>query len=297
MTAATAQPDIAEHEPLANYTSWRVGGAARYFAQPKTPDALLAALGWAEARGLVVHLLGGGTNSLFRERGWPGLVIRYRDRDVQVADRGDWAEARIGAGAPMAGTARWLARQGWAGLEWAEGLPGTIGGAIVGNAGCYGGDVAGALLGATLLAGGEVAERDAAELGYGYRSSALKRLEPGVRPIVLGGRFRLTRSDAAALAAQMEQTAQLRKSKTPWGASCGSVFKNPAGASAGQLIEAAGMKGRRVGAAQIAEKHANYIVNLGGATSDDILALIELARAAVLAQSGIALDLEVQIVG
>ncbi|HEU4324952.1 MAG TPA: UDP-N-acetylmuramate dehydrogenase [Roseiflexaceae bacterium] len=288
---------IREHEPLARYTSWRIGGAARFFAEATSPEQLRAAFDWARGLDLPVLILGGGTNMLIRDAGFGGLVLRYRAQDVQLEQRGDAVLALIGAGAPMAGTVRRLARQGYAGLEWAEGLPGTIGGAVYGNAGCYGGDIAGRLIRASLLVGDTVEEWPVERLGYGYRTSALKRLPPdAARPVVLAAEFRLAAADPAALAARMEQTAQARRSKTPSGQSCGSVFKNPPGDSAGRLIEAAGLKGTRIGGAEIAGKHANYIVNLGGAGSNDVLRLIDLARERVASEFGVTLELEVQIV-
>ncbi|GAB4195531.1 MAG: UDP-N-acetylmuramate dehydrogenase [Roseiflexaceae bacterium] len=290
-------PPIREHEPLARYTSWRIGGAARYFAEATSPEQLRAALDWARGLDLPVLILGGGTNLLIRDAGFEGLVLRYRAQDVRLEQHGEATLALVGAGAPMAGTVRRLARQGFAGLEWAEGLPGTIGGAVYGNAGCYGSDTATVLTRAWLLVDGTVEEWPVARLGYGYRTSTLKRLPAGIaRPIVLSAEFRLTAADPAELAARMEQTAQARRSKTPSGQSCGSVFKNPPGDSAGRLIEAAGLKGTRIGGAEIAAKHANYIVNLGGASSDDVLRLIEHARQRVAAEFGVTLELEVQIV-
>lgn len=307
-----------ENEPLAKYTSWRIGGPARFFANAADPDGLAEALAWARARELPAFLLGGGTNLLVRDAGFAGLVLRYRDQRVLAEADGDAGRAWVAAGAPMAGTARRLAGQGWAGLEWAEGLPGTIGGAVFGNAGCYGGDIAGALRRAWLLVDGQTEEWPAERLGYGYRTSALKRtkderpmtkddaidnrsfaLRPSsfVGPIVLAAEFALRRADPRELAERMERTAAERKRKTPWGSSCGSVFKNPPSDSAGRLIEAAGMKGARVGAAEVAQKHANYIVNLGGAGSDDVLRLAELVRERVLREFGVALELEVQVVG
>ncbi len=292
-----AEPHIREHEPLARYTSWRIGGAARFFAEATSPEQLRAALDWARGLDLPVLILGGGTNMLIRDAGFGGLALRYRAQDVRLEQRSDATLALIGAGAPMAGTARRLARQGYAGLEWAEGLPGTIGGALYGNAGCYGGDIAGVLARAWLLVGDTVEEWTVERLGYGYRTSALKRLPPdAAHPVVLAGEFRLAAADPAALAARMEQTALARRSKTPSGQSCGSVFKNPPGDGAGRLIEAAGLKGTRIGGAEIAGKHANYIVNLGGAGSDDVLRLIDLARERVARAFGVALELEVQIV-
>lgn len=305
---------IVENEPLAKYTAWRIGGPARWFGTAATPAALHAGLAWAGERGVQVFVLGGGTNLLVRDSGFAGLVLRLRDQSVQMQAAGDVGYARVGAGAPMAGTVRRLAAQGWAGLEWAEGLPGTIGGAVFGNAGCYGGDIATILRRAWLQVGDHVEEWPVERFGYGYRTSALKaeraalplagaaaptgaeRPQPATR-VVLAAEFALHRGDPRALAEQMQRTAAERKRKTPVGSSCGSVFKNPPGDSAGRLIEAAGLKGARVGQAQIAQTHANYIVNQGGASSDDVLRLIELARERVLREFGVALTLEVEILG
>jgi UDP-N-acetylmuramate dehydrogenase len=307
---------IIENEPLAKYTSWRIGGPARFFVNAATPEELRAGLGWARERGTPVFLLGGGTNVLVRDAGFDGLILRYRSQELRVERDGDSGRAWIAAGAPMAGTVRKLAAQGWGGLQWAEGLPGTIGGAVFGNAGCYGGDIASVLARAWLLVGDAIEEWPAERFGYGYRTSILKtedgrrktgddpsdnnafvlRPPSSVRPIVLAAELVVQRADPRELAAQMERTAAERKSKTPWGSSCGSVFKNPPGASAGRLIEAAGLKGIRVGAAEIAQKHANYIVNLGGAGSEDVLRLIEIARERVQKEFGVEMELEVQVI-
>lgn len=295
-----------EHEPLARHTSWRIGGPARYYAEAGTVAAVQAALAWADARGIPVFVLGSGTNLLVRDGGYDGLVLRYVARGWQIVPHPDGATAtlHIEAGAPMAGTARRVSAQGWAGLEWAEGLPGSLGGAVYGNAGCYGGDIAGMLAQAWLLVGEQVEQWQPAQLGFSYRSSSLKRWqEPPRRPLVLAADLRLQRGDAAALAARMAQIAATRKSKTPWGRSCGSVFKNPppaadgTAASAGQLLDRAGLKGTRSGGAEISTVHANYIVNVGQATAADVLALIDLARRTVQHEFGIELELEVQVIG
>jgi UDP-N-acetylmuramate dehydrogenase len=296
-----------ENEPLAKYTSWRIGGLARYFAAVSAPEALEAALGRAYERDLPVFVLGGGTNVLVRDSGFPGVVVRYRAQDVRIDEAA--SRAWVAAGAPMAGTARRLAGQGWAGLEWAEGLPGTIGGAVFGNAGCYGGDIASTLARAWLLVGGAVQEWPVERMEYGYRTSALKnddrrqatdgRSAIVHRPssIVVAAEFNIARADPYELAERMARTAAERRGKTPIGSSCGSVFKNPPGQSAGRLIEAAGLKGTRIGNAEISRQHANYIVNLGGAGSDDILRLIDIVRERVREEFGVELALEVQIVG
>ncbi|HEU5100068.1 MAG TPA: UDP-N-acetylmuramate dehydrogenase, partial [Roseiflexaceae bacterium] len=296
---------------------WRIGGPARYFVNAATPEQLRAALSWARARETPAFVLGGGTNVLMLDAGFDGLVLRYRAQELRIEREGDTGRVWIAAGAPMAGTVRKLAAQGWGGLQWAEGLPGTIGGALFGNAGCYGGDVASTLARAWLLVGDEVEEWPVERFGYGYRTSTLKRTKDQrpktkdqksdvnplvlgpwslVGPIVLAAEFKVERVDPRELAAQMERTAAERKGKTPWGSSCGSVFKNPPGESAGRLLEAAGLKGMRVGGAEIAQKHANYIVNLGGARSEDVLRLIEIAREQVAKEFGVELELEVQVV-
>jgi UDP-N-acetylmuramate dehydrogenase len=313
---------IIENEPLAKYTSWRIGGPARYFANAGTPEDLRATLAWARQRAMPVFVLGGGTNLLARDAGFDGLVLRYRSQELRVESEGDAGRAWIAAGAPMAGSVRKLAAQGWGGLQWAEGLPGTIGGAVFGNAGCYGGDVAAVLERAWLLIGDAIEEWPVERFAYGYRTSVLKTTDDRrpttddsttpvvggqwpalsgvegsvVRPIVLAAEFNIQRADPRELAEQMERTAAERKGKTPWGSSCGSVFKNPPRESAGRLIEAAGLRGARVGGAEIAQKHANYIVNLGGASSADMLGLIEIARERVFKEFGIELELEVQII-
>ncbi len=285
-------------EPMARHTSWRVGGLARYYAEPATPAEAIALATWATEQQLPLIWIGRGTNLLVRDEGFDGVIAVYRGQRWELHDQGESAELWIEAGAPMAGTARRLAAMGWAGLEWAEGLPGTIGGAIVGNAGCYGGNVAGQLIAAELLMNGcERVEWSTNDLAYTYRESILKQMQhTPLPPLVLAGRFRLQRADPAVLTARMAAIAAERKQKTPAGSSCGSVFKNPPGDFAGRLIEAVGLKGTRIGDAEISPLHANYIVNHGQARATDILALIDLARTTVAERFGITLQLEVRII-
>ncbi len=285
-------------EPMARHTSWRVGGLARYYAEPATPAEAIALATWATDQQLPLIWIGRGTNLLVRDEGFDGVIAVYRGQRWELHDQGESAELWIEAGAPMAGTARRLAAMGWAGLEWAEGLPGTVGGAIVGNAGCYGGNVAGQLIAAELLMNGcERVEWSTNDLAYTYRESILKQMQhTPLPPLVLSGRFRLRRADPAVLTARMAAIAAERKQKTPAGSSCGSVFKNPPGDFAGRLIEAVGLKGTRIGDAEISPLHANYIVNHGQARAADILALIDLARTTVAERFGITLQLEVRII-
>ncbi len=312
---------IFEHEPLAKYTSWRIGGSARFFVSATSADELGSLLAWATERELPIFVLGGGSNILVADGGFPGLVIRNRATNWRVEERDSEPIVRIETGAPTAGTVRRLAAQGIGSLTWAEGLPGTIGGALYGNAGCYGGDMAQHLIRAWVLHNAEVDEWSADRFAYGYRTSTLKRgnreqgtenreqgnrethqlanLQPAnLQPsIILTAELRVTRDDPQKLDAEMAEIAAARKGKTPSGSSCGSVFKNPPGTTAGTIIDRAGLKGTRVGNAVVSDKHANYIVNAGGATADDVLRLTDVLREQVLQRMGIELDLEIQLVG
>jgi UDP-N-acetylmuramate dehydrogenase len=264
---------------------------------------------------LPVFILGGGTNILVADGGYSGLVIRNRATQHRIEEHGDDVRVWIETGAPTAGTARRLSGQGYGGLTWAEGLPGTIGGAIFGNAGCYGSETNAILIRGWVLQNGEVEEWPKARFEHGYRTSVLKRglgdrdegLAVGqqvasvpqqrVPPVILAAELQLYHDDPKKLDAQMAAIAESRKGKTPSGSSCGSVFKNPPGTTSGMLLDQAGLKGTRVGAAVVSDKHANYIVNLGGATASDVLRLTEIMRERVLAVHGVELHLEVQVVG
>jgi len=308
---------ITENEPLARYTAWRIGGPARRFAVAASADELAGLVAWGRERELPVFVLGGGSNVLLADGGYNGLVIRNRAVAQRVDERAGEPVLSTEAGAPTAGTARRLAAQGYGGLVWAEGLPGTIGGALYGNAGCYGGDMAHQLIRAWVLSDGEIQEWPVERFAYGYRTSVLKdggqRTENGrtvkqtdpppsaLRPppshTVLAAELRLTRGDPQLLRAEMAAIAEIRKGKTPAGSSCGSVFKNPPGTTAGTLLDQAGLKGTTIGGAIVSEKHANYIVNRGDATAADVLRLSGIMRERVLAVFGVELELEVQVVG
>lgn len=300
---------ILEHEPLARYTAWRIGGPARWFAVAASAGELAELVAWGRERELPVFVLGGGSNILLADGGYPGLVIRNRAAAQRVDESTGAPVLWTEAGAPTAGTARRLAAQGYGGLIWAEGLPGTIGGAVYGNAGCYGGDMAQRLIRAWVLRDGQVEEWPVERFAYAYRSSALKALNnrhSGAEassarwessPVVLAAELRLHRGDQQELRAEMAAIAELRKGKTPSGSSCGSVFKNPPGTTAGTLLDQAGLKGTESGGAMVSHKHANYIVNRGDAMAADVLRLSGIMRERVEAVFGVELELEVQLVG
>jgi UDP-N-acetylmuramate dehydrogenase len=285
-------------EPLSRHTSARVGGPADYLAIAESAGELAELVRAAWRLGLQPLILGGGSNVLVSDAGVRGLVILNRARALEFRagpPASVWAES----GANLGALARQCGLRGLAGLEWAATVPGTVGGAVFGNAGAHGGDLAGNVVVAEILQqDGTVRRWDPAELDFAYRSSRLKRNKAqGRSAVILGAELKLSEGEPAALQTRMDEFAAHRRRTQPPGASLGSMFKNPPGDYAGRLIEAAGLKGVRLGQAQISPLHANFFVNLGQARSADILALIHKAHAAVLSHSGVDLELEVELVG
>ncbi len=278
--------------PLARWSTLRVGGPAAWSVQARSSAELALAVTVATERNLPWRILGSGSNVLVSDAGVGGVVILNAARAVLgKAVRGEELRVRVESGAPLAGLARRLAREGWAGLEWGCGIPGTVGGAVVGNAGAHGGEIKDALVSATLLDNGNERSVAVTELGYGYRTSALAR-SPAPMP-VLTAEFRLHRAAAAECLGKIAEYERWRRAHQPREHSAGSMFKNPPGEAAGRLIDAAGLKGAQRGGAQISTRHANFFVTQPGATSADIVALIQLARRTVQAQFGIVLELEI----
>lgn len=298
---------LQEQAPLARLTAARLGGPADALLEVENSQELMDAvlLAWEHDWPFIV--LGGGSNVLVSDAGVRGLVILNRARQVRFEEQAEpptvWAESGVNFGL----LARQAAQRGLAGLEWAAGIPGTLGGAVVGNAGAHGGDMAGNLILAEILHLPDDRRQDKPErqvwpvekLEYAYRSSVLKRRGKTSRPsaVVLAAQLRLERSTPAQVQARIEEFVAYRKRTQPPGASMGSMFKNPPGDYAGRLIEAAGLKGARVGEAQISPVHANFFINLGNASAGDIRALIELAQETVLRKFGVALELEIELIG
>lgn len=292
--------------PLARYTSARLGGPADILLVVNSAGELADAAIQLWKTGISFIVLGGGSNVLVSDAGVRGVVVINRARqlrfDIESQPPFVWAES----GANFGSIARQAAARGLAGLEWATGIPGTVGGAVVGNAGAHGGDMAGSLLVAEILhqerrAPGEMPIRretwPVERLEYTYRSSVLKH-RPGA--IVLSARLRLERTQAqetAALLERIETFNRMRQRTQPPGASMGSMFKNPPGDYAGRLIEAAGLKGTRLGGAEISELHANFFLNRGQAKAADIYRLIQIAQKAVAEKFGVNLELEIELVG
>jgi UDP-N-acetylmuramate dehydrogenase len=287
---------VRKDEPLARYTALRIGGPAELLVVAEEAAALRAAVELAWREGVACRVLGAGSNVLIGDAGIRGLVVLNRANQVTFHDGEVWAES----GASLSTLARRCVSRGLAGLEWAAGIPGTVGGAVVGNAGAWGGDVASVLEQVRVLEpGGQVALWPVGRMGYGYRRSVLKGQGAGGEPqaVVLEAGFRLEQDDRERLERRLAEIAQQRKGSQPPGATCGSVFKNPPGDYAGRLIEAAGLKGASRGGAVISSLHANFIVNQGGATAADVKALIDLARREVEAATGVRLELEIEMLG
>jgi UDP-N-acetylmuramate dehydrogenase len=289
------QRDVA----LSRLTTWRIGGPARFLSLPTSAADLRADLVEARRAELPVFALGGGSNLLFPDAGYPGLLVRLPQSAGALHADGDRATAAFvaGAGASLAALATQFSRAGWRGLEWAAGLPGTLGGAIVDNAGAYGGSMADVVESVRVMTeDGAIETRPAARLGFAHRASALKGPEP-TRAFLLSAQLRLTAADPDETMARLAEDLRRRAASLPSEPSCGCVFRNPPGAVAGRLIEQAGLAGRRVGDAQISPRHANFIVNLGRARARDVWELIGAAREAVRERTGLVLELEVQPVG
>jgi UDP-N-acetylmuramate dehydrogenase len=283
-------------EPLARYTSMKIGGPADYFIETENDAALRQLLPLLERHGVAICLLGNGSNVLISDRGVRGAVIHLAGNFKQVTwrEEGITLSADVGAACVVTQLAREAARRGYAGLEFAEGIPGTMGGALVMNAGAYGSEFE------KIVEQVEGVTRDGtpvcfsrAEMHFTYRDS---HLAPGT--VVTRVRLRLNKDDAARVSSKLRELVTRRKSSQPSGhPNSGSMFRNPVGDFAGRLIEAAGLKGKRMGQAQISERHANFIVNLGAAKAEEVRQLMELARAEVKQRFGIELESEVKYLG
>ena len=279
---------------LAPYTSARIGGPADVMVTVQSADELAEAVTILKAQGLKFIVLGGGSNVLVSDKGVREVVVLNRSKAVRF-DNGDQPKVWAEAGAAFSQVSQRAGSKGLSGLEWAATVPGTVGGAVYGNAGAFGGDVAHDLISAELLTERGRADWPVEKLGYGYRTSVLKRGD--VHGIVISAQFRLKNATKEAVSVKIKQFSARRKATQPPGASMGSMFKNPEGDTTGRLIEAAGLKGTRVGNAEISTVHGNFFVNHGETRASDVRALIELAQKTVEEKFDIKLELEVELIG
>ena len=304
----TGQGRVLADEPLMRHCSFRTGGPADLLVRVGTAGELKAVLSFLKEEGVDTFLLGRGTNLLIGDKGYRGAVITMTDSGTlpQAEDAGAEPLGRIsvsgtavtaGAGASLQSIAMTAARYSLAGLEFAAGIPGSLGGGIVMNAGAYDGEMKQVVREVTLLEDGEIRTLTGPEMEFGYRTSYLKSHKGAV---VLGAVLDLKEGDGAAVAARIRELALRRREKQPLEyASAGSTFKRPAipGVYAGRLIQDAGLRGYALGDAQVSEKHCGFVINKGGASADQIRRVIEFVRQKVFESSGILLEREVIYLG
>ena len=281
------------HEPMVKHTTWRIGGPADILAIPEDISQIEELLRLAISNEIPYFVLGRGSNLLVRDGGIRGLVIKLGEAFSGYTIDGN--EITVKSGRTIVSTAHVAMKNGLSGLEFATGIPGTVGGAVVMNAGAHGSEMKDVLkLVQVLTRGGEVKSRSARELNFHYRTSALR--DSG--DVVLSATFALAPGNVEEMLAKVKRWSMHRQATQPLSfPSCGSVFRNPAGDYAARLIEAAGLKGKRIGDAMISDLHANFIVNIGHASAKDVMALMDYAKQQVLQQFGIELMPEVRLVG
>ena len=299
-SAPVSLDSLPRGQSLARFTAARLGGPADWLYIAKDPSYgdLLPLLQQAWARGLPVTVIGGGANILIADRGIRGLCIINRATAISHELKDDCATLSASSGTSLIRLTRYCQEHGLAGMEWAIAVPGTVGGAVVNNAGAHGGDIAATLQRALLVEPDNAARWiDASDLAYAYRDSWLKRKDDR-RFFIVRAEFILTRDEPEEIQLRMDDYNAYRRRTQPPGASLGSIFKNPPGDYAGRLIEAAGLKGLTNGAVQVSPVHANFFVNRSPAASaSDYLALIKLVRERVAQRFGISLKLEIQTLG
>jgi len=285
---------VKENVALAPYTSARIGGPADILITAESVDELARIIKLLWKLDVDYIMLGGGSNVLVSDRGVRGVVILNRAKAVRFHN-GDEPSVTAESGVTFSNLANRCAAKGFGGLEWAATVPGTIGGAVYGNAGAFGGDVADNLIWAELLIENGREKFTAEQMDYDYRTSILKRGE--IDAIVLSAELGLKNSTKDEATVKIEQFSAHRKATQPPGASMGSMFKNPNGDYAGKLIEASGLKGIRIGNAEISPLHGNFFINHGTTKADDIRALIQRVQKTVKEKQGVDLELEIELVG
>lgn len=279
-------------EPMAKHTSFRIGGPARRMAFPKTREQLVVLAGLLQEAGIEPLLLGNGTNLLVADEGLDTVVINTSAQLSRVEQTGE-CELTADAGVSLCQLALFAWKQGLAGLAFAHGIPGTLGGGVVMNAGAYGGELKDVVADVTALYPDGVRTLTADEMGFSYRHSVVSSGEG----IVLGAKLKLEPGNPNAIKAKMDELMARRKASQPLEfPSAGSTFKRPPGHYAGPLIESCGLKGARIGGAEVSCKHAGFVVNAGGATCADVLALMEKVQKTVFDTYGVLLEPEVKIV-
>jgi UDP-N-acetylmuramate dehydrogenase len=300
MEFADIRGEVKLNEPLSKHTSFSIGGPADILAYPVDKNDLMSILREAQKRNLNYFILGGGTNLLVRDGGFRGVVVSVQRMNTIRIEReyhavgGTFIMVYAEAGAALAKLLSFAAEEGLTGLEFAVGIPGTLGGALCMNAGTTEGEIGDIVDSVTMISPeGEVITKGREQMEFGYRTA---RIPAG--HVIVDAKVILRRGDKIKVTARVKELMDTRKQRQPWGQpSAGSVFKNPQDESAGKLIESAGLKGKAVGGAEVSDKHANFIINRGHARAADVLALMEIIKNAVLEHRGVRLEPEIKIIG
>ncbi|NCE65213.1 UDP-N-acetylmuramate dehydrogenase [Pseudoflavonifractor sp. 524-17] len=286
--------ELREREPMARHTSFQTGGPVRLMALPKTEEEAAAGIKAAAALGITPFFMGNGSNLLVADQGVEVFLIKSV-RGLERMEAGGPEKIEVGSGCLLSRIANFALERGLTGLEFAHGIPGSLGGGITMNAGAYGGELCQVVEHVTYLTPtGEMETIPRADCDFQYRRSAFS----GGERLILRAGLALKPGEPGEIRAKMEDLAARRREKQPLGyPSAGSTFKRPSGHFAAALIESCGLKGASVGGAQVSEKHAGFVINRGGATSGDILRLTERIRETVLQKTGVALELEIRLLG
>ncbi|WP_370225074.1 UDP-N-acetylmuramate dehydrogenase [Cytobacillus sp.] len=285
---------VKENEPMANHTTMKIGGPADLFIEPSSIENLAKAMELIHRYELKWRAIGRGSNLLVSDGGIEGVVIKL-GRGMDHLDLNE-TELRAGGGYSLVALSTIISKKGLSGLEFASGIPGSVGGAVYMNAGAHGSDISQILTKAhVLFEDGKMEWLTNEEMTFSYRTSVLQTKRPG---IVLEAVFRLTEGDRERISSAMQRNKDYRKETQPWNFPCaGSIFRNPLPEYAGQLIEKAGMKGHSIGGAQISNMHGNFIVNAGDAKAEDVLALIQHIKDTIFDLYGVKIETEVEIIG
>jgi UDP-N-acetylmuramate dehydrogenase len=290
MAAMSGIDCVREQVPLAERTWFKLGGPAQYFAEPSSIEELQSLVARCQNERLQARLLGGGSKVLVRDEGVAGMIISLTHpnfSNITIAGR----HVTIGGGASLANALTVTVGAGLAGLEPLVGIPGTVGGALHGNAGSHGGDIGQWACGATVMTrGGEILQRDRGDLVFAYRQSSLDEL------VILEGQFELDEEDPVEVTKRMQKLWIVKKANLPMAhENTGCIFKNPRGMSAGMLIDQCGLKGEHVGNVEVSQRHANFFIARPGANTKDVLQLIDVVRNRVAERMGVELETEIEI--
>ncbi|MFE4521358.1 UDP-N-acetylmuramate dehydrogenase [Cytobacillus firmus] len=285
---------VKENEPMANHTTMKIGGPADLFIEPYSIDSLAKAMDLIRQYKVNWRAIGRGSNLLVSDGGIEGVVIKLGRGMDQLDLNG--TELRAGGGYSLVALSTIISKKGLSGLEFASGIPGSVGGAVYMNAGAHGSDISQILTKAhVLFEDGKMDWLTKDEMEFSYRTSVLQKKRPG---IVLEAVFQLTEGDREKISSAMQKNKDYRKETQPWNFPCaGSIFRNPLPEYAGQLIEKAGLKGHSIGGAQISNMHGNFIVNAGDAKAEDVLALIQHIKDTIFDMYGVKMETEVEIIG